>query len=387
MKVLIVCNNAYTRGNGLQTALLSLLGNLKAEGIDARLMATENEDAAGPQPDYPLKHFHVPVFEFLMESNGFRFGTIDSGTLARAVRWADIIHIQEAFPLESRVITLAEKMGKPCVATYHLFAQNVVANAIHGEADNVINSVIDWFWKEYVFDRCSHIHCPTETVRRHLEGQGFKASMEVFSNGISIPEKAVKAETVIAGPGPVEILCIGRLAYEKSQETLLDAMEHSRHSHRIRLHFAGKGPMEENIRKKAAKLVDDGVLTYEPVFGFYDKAGLTELIRRSYLYIHCAWAEVEGLSCLEAIREGLVPLIADGELTATSQFALDGRSIFPAHDARKLAEKIDWWIEHPADRNEMGQKYADSARAYDIRKSTEAMVGMYRKALSSQVLQ
>ena len=164
-------------------------------------------------------------------------------------------------------------------------------------------------------------------------------------------------------------------------------MEHSRHSHRIRLHFAGKGPMEENIRKKAAKLVDDGVLTYEPVFGFYDKAGLTELIRRSYLYIHCAWAEVEGLSCLEAIREGLVPLIADGELTATSQFALDGRSIFPAHDARKLAEKIDWWIEHPADRNEMGQKYADSARAYDIRKSTEAMVGMYRKALSSQVLQ
>ncbi len=383
MKILIVCNNAFTRGNGLYTALQSLIGNLKNEGLDVRLLATENEDPEGPQPDYPLKHFRFPVFEYLMTSNGFRFGAIDPDVLEEAVTWADVIHIQEAFPLESRVITMAEELGKPCVATYHIFAQNIVANAVHGEIGNPINTILDWFWKEYVFDRCTHIHCPTETVRKHLQEQGCKARMEVFSNGIQIPDLAVKANPADLQDGPVDILCIGRLAYEKSQTTLLEAMEHSRYAKRIRLHFAGKGPMEQRFRRRAERLVHNGTLTYEPDFGFYDKEGLTDLIRHSYLYIHCAWAEVEGLSCLEAIREGLVPLIATGPLTATGQFALDERSIFPAHDARTLAERIDWWIEHPAERDEMGQMYADSARAYDIRKSTEAMVGMYRKALQA----
>ncbi len=362
MKILIVCNNAFTRGNGLYTALQSLIGNLKNEGLDVRLLATENEDPKGPQPDYPLKHFRFPVFEYLMTSNGFRFGAIDPDVLEEAVTWADVIHIQEAFPLESRVITMAEELGKPCVATYHIFAQNIVANAIHGEIGNPINTILNWFWKEYVFDRCTHIHCPTETVRKHLQEQGYKARMEVFSNGIQIPETAVKAAPTALQDGPVDILCIGRLAYEKSQTTLLEAMEHSRYAKRIRLHFAGKGPMEQRFRRRAERLVHNGTLTYEPDFGFYDK---------------------EGLSCLEAIREGLVPLIATGPLTATGQFALDDRSRFPAHDARTLAERIDWWIEHPAERDKMGQMYADSARAYDIRKSTEAMVGMYRKALQA----
>lgn len=382
MKVLIVCNNAFTRGNGLHTALQALLGNLKSEGLDVRLLATENEDADGPQPDYPLKHFRFPVFEHLIESNGFRFAAIDTGVLDKAVAWADIIHVQEAFPLESKIIGIAQKQGKPCVATYHLFAQNVVANAIHGESDNPVNHVLDWWWKEYVFNRCSYIHCPTETVRKHLEGQGYEAGMEVFSNGISIGERNCPTDNPHAlGSGPVPLLCIGRLAYEKSQSTLLEAMRYSKYADRIQLHFAGKGPMEEDYRRYAGRLMEDGVLKYAPSFGFYDKASLTDLIRRSYLYVHCAWAEVEGLSCLEAIREGLVPLIAEGPLTATSQFALDCRSLFPIHDAKTLAWKIDWWIEHPAEHAVMSRAYAQSVEKYDIRKSVEAMIGMYRKAL------
>ena len=46
MRVLIVCNNAFTRGNGLYTALQSLLGNLRSEGLDVRLLAAENEAVA-----------------------------------------------------------------------------------------------------------------------------------------------------------------------------------------------------------------------------------------------------------------------------------------------------------------------------------------------------
>ena len=46
---------------------------------------------------------------------------------------------------------------------------------------------------------------------------------------------------------------------------------------------------------------------------------------------------------------------------ATSQFALDERSLFPGGDSDALAERIDWWIEHPEERREMELRYAEHA--------------------------
>mgnify|MGYP003517955131 CR=1 FL=1 len=51
MKVLIVANNAYLRGNGVCTAVQSLKSRLLREGVQVRLMACETPDKDGPQPD------------------------------------------------------------------------------------------------------------------------------------------------------------------------------------------------------------------------------------------------------------------------------------------------------------------------------------------------
>jgi len=76
-----------------------------------------------------------------------------------------------------------------------------------------------------------------------------------------------------------------------------------------------------------------------------------------------------------------VPVIAQGDMIGTSVFALCPESLYPVYDSKALAERIDWWIEHPEKRNEMAQRYADSARNYDINKSAEALVAMFEQAL------
>ena len=133
------------------------------------------------------------------------------------------------------------------------------------------------------------------------------------------------------------------------------------------------------------KLYAEGVLKIPATFGFYTHEELRDLARKSYLYIHCAWVEVEGLSCLEATREGLVPVIAQGDLIGTAGFALCPESLYPVYDSRALAERIDWWIEHPEERNRFAQRYADAARDYDINKSAEALIGMFHTALEASV--
>ena len=378
MKVLIVCNNAYLRGNGICTAILSLLDHLKRRGVDARLMACENEDKRGGQPDFPLKHFRIPVFEWLVSSNGFRFAKADRKIITEAVEWADVVHVAEAFPLEAVTVSIAEKLKKPCVGTFHFFSENIMAN-IGLKHAGPINTAITWIWRKTVYDHCRCVQCPTLTVKDYLIRHGYRAPLVVISNGIDISDEVFVPAT--ASMHPIEILCIGRLANEKSQNTLLDAMKYSRHADEIHLHFAGKGPKEGKYRKMADRLVEDGILKHNPTFGFYRAEELKGLTRGAYLYIHCAWVEVEGLSCVEAIKEGLVPVIAKGPVTAAWQFALDERSIFPESDSKALAARIDWWIEHPQEHMEMGARYAESIKGYDINDSIDRIIQMYEDSM------
>ena len=84
---------------------------------------------------------------------------------------------------------------------------------------------------------------------------------------------------------------------------------------------------------------------------------------RCDLYVHAARIEVEGLSALEVLRLGVVPVIARGPLTATSQFALSGDSMYEAGDARALARAIDSWVERgSAARAREARRYVALAR-------------------------
>ena len=376
MKVLIVCNNAYYKGNGLCTAVTTLHSKLREAGIEARIMSCENPEEGGVQPEFPLKHFKFPFFERIIYTNGFRYAAADRKKMQEAIAWADIVHLEEGFPIEAIAGNIARKMGKPCVGSYHLLTENILAN-LGMKKDVVINDIVTFFWRILVYDKCKIVHCPTKKVAEYLRAHGFKSEMRAISNGITLPAAAVsEAET-----SPFNILCIGRLSNEKSQATLLDAMKYSAHAKEIRLVFAGKGPKEKKYRRMAEKLVKDGVLAYKPEFGFHSKEDLAELCKKAYLYIHCAWVEVEGLSCIEALSYGAVPVIAEGKCTATAQFALDSRSTFPEGDAKALAAKIDYWIEHPSERAEMSKAYIESARNYDIEDSIAGIIKMYKDAL------
>ena len=379
MKVLFVCNNAFTPGNGLSASARNTVRQLREHGVDAKLMAVRNPDPQGFQPDYPLSHFVFPFFEPIIRANGFCFAKIERKVIAEAIEWADVIHFEEAFFLENAVRKMAVAKGKACTATFHLYPHNVTAN-LGLNKRCITNHFIFLLWKKTVFDYCSDIQCPSAEVARYLRENGISARLHNIGNGMQVPDEPVRTKAISAD-GPIDILCIGRLSKEKSQTTLLNAMRYSRYADRIRLHFAGNGPKGKKYMRQAKRLYKKGILSNEPTFGFYTAEQLRELERSNYLYIHCAWVEVEGLSCLEATREGTVPVIGEGDLIGTSAFALCPESLYPVGDSRVLAERIDWWIEHPQQRNEYSQKYADAARKYDIHRSINALKAMFEKAL------
>jgi glycosyltransferase involved in cell wall biosynthesis len=89
---------------------------------------------------------------------------------------------------------------------------------------------------------------------------------------------------------------------------------------------------------------------------------------------------------MEAMQQGVVPVIAVGRRTGTSQFALDRRSKFPQKNPEALAKRIDYWFDHPEERWQMGKRYAESMQKYDINESARQLVDMFQKAIDENNL-
>lgn len=378
VKILFVINNIYGVGNGLNASARTTVANLRKAGQEVRVISMKNKDPQGPQPDYIVPSYKFPIFQPLIEAQNYYFAETDYDVLREAISWADVIHVEEPFGLEYRAAVMAAEMKKPCVGTFHLYPENIFCN-IKMSWCKTFNHGLMWLWKVFVFDKCSYIQCPTKNVADRLARFKFKAKLPVISNGMTVTGAPVTQD---CQTDPYLITCIGRLSNEKDQYTLLHAMKYTKYADKIQLYFAGAGPEEQRIKLIADEFVDRGIIKIKPKFAFHTIDELNELSSKAYLYIHCANVEVEGLSCVEALRQGSVPVIAKAKYSGTPQFALDERSLFRAGNARELAAKIDWWIEHPKEHDEMRPLYSQSVNKYEISKSIEQLIEMYQNAIS-----
>ena len=385
MKILFVINNYYVKGNGMCASTRRTIAELEKLGEEVKILSGPNKNAPEPQPDFPLKEFIFPGFQSIIEANGFSYAKADDKVIEEAVRWADVVHLVEMFVIQWKVIKVAKRLGKPLTATYHLHPENITNN-IHpllGKWEG-LNRTLLRLWVKHIYNDCLFVQCPTMNVQDRLRRYHAKPVTETISNGV-IPDACIRPVTppdnYLDPERPLDLLYIGRLSTEKSQITLLEAMRYSQYAKRIRLHFAGNGPMANKYKKIAHKLVEEGILQYEPVFGFYNRDELRELAAKADLCIHCAFIEVEGLSIMEAMQQAATPIIAVGRLSGTAQFALDRHCTFPERNPEALANRIDYWLSRPQERWEMGFRHAKSMEAYDIEKSVKALRDALAKVL------
>lgn len=379
MKILFVLNSIYTIGNGLSASARRTVQALREQGEEVRVLSGPNHNPEGPQPEYLLKDFYFPIFQPLIRAHGYQFSSTDVKVVEEAVRWADVVHMQEPFVLEIRTAKIARRLGKPVTGTYHLHPENIFYSLGMG-GWKFPNQLMLKIWRDLCFKHWSHIQCPTRNVLERLKKIGCTNELHLISNGI-IPDESIRQPQE---NHPYIVACIGRLTGEKDQITLLEAMKYCRHARDIQLIYAGRGPQEKKTRRIAARLYKKGILAYNPSFEFMNREELRQLGAKADLFIHCAIAEVEGLSIMEAMQQGGVPVIAQGPITGACQFALDDRSLFQQHDARELAQKIDWWLDHPKELEEARNAYIESMKEYEIAKSARALIQMFQKAIDGK---
>lgn len=408
LKLLFVINNLYTRGNGLSASARRTVTLLRERGHDVRVLSsgtTEQAQACNfTAPEFALPARRFPLADAIISAQGYAFAKPKRKVIKQAVAWADVVHLEEPFGLQARTAHVAKRAGTPVLATYHIHPENITAT-IHLDGLWPLNALLLASWRRRIYALARVVQCPSDSVRQRLQRWGLGDKLVTISNGVGLapskPAAGTKTEYCAPGGRQVEtkqtpgeaqpegeqvyrLLVVGRFSREKDQATILKAMRHSRYASQIQLVFAGRGPTEKSLRRAASRLVRDGVLKHAPSFNFFDAAGLDTQAEQADLYIHAAFIEVEGLSCLEVLRHGVVPVIAHSPLTATSQFALDAHSRFKARDPKALARVIDYWLSDNDRRQTEAQKYLNIGAHYDITDCVSRLELVYRKLASSK---
>ena len=166
-----------------------------------------------------------------------------------------------------------------------------------------------------------------------------------------------------------------RLSKEKTHKVLIDAVNLSKYRDKIQLVFAGIGPLHDKLEKQGNKLPNP------PEFRFFSRADLVRQLNMADLYVHPAEIEIEAISCLEAIACGLVPVIANSPRSATRYFALDERNLFHNKDAKDLAKRIDYWIEHPEEKAALAERYKGFVQQHEYEHCMDRMEQMLSVAV------
>lgn len=349
MTVTVVCDVLGKSNNGSTVAAKNLIDYLRGRGHTVKVLCAdcENENKDGY---YIVPSFNFLIFNKYVESNGVSLAKPDEDIIRSAISGSDIVHIMFPFALGIESAKIAVKMNIPVSAGFHMLAENVTSQ-LHLDDFHLSNKLAYSVFHE-LYKNCDAIHFPTRYLKELYEGMYGKAAGYVITNGVN---KIFKPKDIKKKDGYIRILTIGRYSREKSQHTVIDAIKRSRHKDVIRLTVAGTGPLKEELEHRAKSL------PIPAVFELYSRGKLVDIINESDIYIHPAKIEAEGISCLEAMSCGTVPIISDSPKCATKDYALTEQSLFKYGSASDLARKIDWWIENPAEREKYGKLYAETA--------------------------
>ena len=191
------------------------------------------------------------------------------------------------------------------------------------------------------------IFYPSTYVRRYLERHHVqREKMQVLTRGVDAelfhPGKRDGAlRRRLAPDGEIVLLCVARLAAEKSFDFLARAAEAlDARGLRFRLHIVGgnrQAEVEAEIRGLFAGLAARGRVVFA---GFRVGEALAEAYATADLFLHCSVSETFGLVVLEAFASG-VPVVAR-DMGGPSDTVDDGVSGFltPPDDLDAFVDRV-----------------------------------------------
>ena len=379
MTITFICEVLGEENNGTTIATMNVVRYLRSKGHDVHVVCPD-KDKKGKEGYLVIPRIHFGPFDRYVEKNGVTLssskGFKKNEALLSLIRKSDVIHFNFGSKLTLLCAQYAHEHGIPCTASFHTQAENFT-NHVGLMRNSFANFLVYCVLNHRLFSQVDSIHYPTQFVRNVFRAHHKTGAKEyIISNGTQSVFHREKVSKPAELEGKYIITSTGRYSTEKQQKALIKSMRYSAHNKDIQLIFPGDGPKRKHMEKLAEKYCVN-----KPMFGFHSREHLAEILNYTDLYCHCSYADLEAISCLEAISVGITPVLSDSPLSAVSGFALDKRNVYHHDDPKDLAAHIDYWLDHPKERKENSNLYAGLASKYALEDMMVKMEAMFLETI------
>lgn len=374
MKILFVLECANQPTNGTTASCVRFAKELEKKGHEVSIIGCDRIVGEKYHRYYGLPKYHYPVTDPLILKGGFLVCRCIIETIREAIKGKDVVHLFLPFKLSNVCRLIAQEEGVACTTALHIVPQNVTA-AMHLSKSRLINGVLFYSFKRYLFNQVRYVHCPSKMAAGLMKKHHFKNNeARVFTNGVIPFFKKMD----VAKPKEYQdkfVICMsGRLVDEKRQDIIIKAVAKSKYNSKIQVILCGQG----TNYNRYLRLAKSRKLANPLVIKFCSQEEIREILNYIDLYVHASDYEIEGIAAIEAITCGAVPLISDAPLCATKDFSIDDEHCLFKHGSVKdLTRKIDWFIEHPNELKELKERYIKDAHKYSMEESVNALEQMF----------
>ena len=376
MKILFVLECANQPTHGTTASCIRFAKELEKKGHEVSIIGCDRIVGEAYHRYYGLPKYKFPLADKQMIKGGFLVCKLVYETLFEAIKGQDVVHCFLPFKLSNVCRLIAQEQGIAVTTAFHIVPQNCTA-AMHLAWSKLINGVILYCFKRYLYNQVKYVHCPSQMAADIMMRNHFKNNEpRVFTNGVIPFFKKMDI------PKPEEykdkfVICMsGRLVDEKRQDLIIKAVAKSKYNKNMQVILMGQGTNYEwylRLAKKLANPIKIKFCTMEEV---------RETLNYIDLYIHASDYEIEGIAAIEAITCGRVALISDSKYCATKDFAVDKElCLFKHGSVKDLTKKIEWFYEHPDELHRLEKVYLESSKQYALANQVDALEKMFEDAI------
>jgi glycosyltransferase involved in cell wall biosynthesis len=230
---------------------------------------------------------------------------------------ADIVHLQDHYPLSVSVMFQARRSKTKLVGTNHFMPENLLPYIPLAPVLKPVLNRIMWEWMKFTYNRLDVAVAPSKTAADIIRKQKMRIPVQAISCGVSlqrfhpdhgIDRKALRAQYGL-DPQRTTFLFVGRVDGEKRVDVLIRAIKALKRDD-IQLAVTGKGAALPGLKALAQDLKVEDLVRFT---GFVPDTDLPGLLNSIDIFAMPSEAELLSIASLEAMATARPILAANSK--------------------------------------------------------------------------
>jgi glycosyltransferase involved in cell wall biosynthesis len=384
LNIAMVCDPIGSNKSGVVVSTLRFGKLLQERGHNVIFIGAKSKEHRGHSQHGEIKAYRYRSLP-IPKSGGWytAFPTVKELKKVFLEEKINVVHI--LLPMSAAIVAIraAKALNIKIVAHSHSQPENLFM-----DMPKIIQPTLGKLWNKYlawVYGKAELIIYPTEfghKLLHHLTKKDKRSA--VVSNGVNMERYKIKEvgdfhDRFNIPKDTINIVYVGRLYPEKSIDTLVKAVPHIIKKYpNVHVMLAGAG----HVRPKLEKLVHNLNLNKHITFlGLVSDEDKILAYNAGDIFISPSFAELEGMTVLEAMACGKPVIVPDAEMNAAKFFIDNNGFLFETENYEDLAYQAIKLIADPDLRKKFGENSLKKVKNYDINKSVELLEETYYQVL------